>query len=79
MANVEGMPLPGGIEDYEAESALDTLTRAYEIESNPKLMAAVGETARRKQDAAEQIADKIDGGTVLKSHPDSVRDGKLNF
>ncbi len=78
MANAEAMPLPGGVERFEAENALDTIVRAGEIEADPKMMAAVGEVAILRANEASKIADKLSDG-VADVHPDSNRPGKLNF
>ena len=75
----EGMPLPGNVDKYEADAALDTIIRARSIESNPKMMRAVTEAARRKAQEAEIIADSIGGSAPKERHQDRDRPGRVRF
>lgn len=48
------------IEDWEARNALDTLTRAKEIEKDAKLMARVRKLAAARLDELVQVKADID-------------------
>ncbi len=63
----DSMPIPRGVDEYEAEAALDTLMRA--------VIAA----ARRNHQIAEDAVVRLNAGSVLKSHSDTDREGRVNF
>jgi hypothetical protein len=47
----------GKFEDYEVQSALDSLIRAEEVRGDKALMAEVSKLASKKKDAISSIAD----------------------
>jgi hypothetical protein len=57
-----------GFEDYEVESAVDTLMRAAEIKADPELMKAVSVCLAKKEKAIRSISD-------LKSAAKKVNSG----
>ena len=61
----EAMPSSGrrkkinGIEFYEVDNALDTLTRSQEIQKDEKLMKATEKLLKNRQKALEKVAASI--------------------
>lgn len=50
-------------EEYEAQSDLDTLTRANEIMANPGRVARAKRFAQDQRDRMEEAAKRLGGGT----------------
>lgn len=50
----------GGEKDWEADSALDTLMRAKDIENNKELMARVHKKIGRKHSSIQSLKDTYD-------------------
>ena len=48
-----------GIEFYEVENALETLTRANEIQKDEKLMKATEKLLNKRQEAMDKVAKQI--------------------
>ncbi len=65
-----------GIDRFELESSLNVLRRATMIQSDKKMMDAIGEFA--KQESIELNRFSPDDVPNF-AHPDRTREGKLNF
>lgn len=59
---------------YEIEDALRTLTRAYEIIKDKKLMADVKKLAETRAEELEDIADKMAGLAKMGLVSDKARE-----
>lgn len=71
----DGMPLSGGVERLEAEAALAELMSAQAIQADSKLMKAVEDVRVEKINELE----RFDPNEPVKMHPDSNREGKVDF
>lgn len=61
----------GGHDDYEADSAVETLMRAHEIKSNKEMMARVKKKAGRKLAALSGLKSDITSIDDIKMARDS--------
>lgn len=69
------MVLPGGVDRFEAEQALDTLMRADVIVGDTRMMKAVSVVAEQKK----RVLDAFSPEEVRVVHKDANRKGRTTF
>ncbi len=62
-----------GIEIYKVESALETLTRAREIQKDKRLMKAAGKLLKNKQAAMNEVAASISDRAEIREERKRIK------